>query len=1167
MSILDRILGRSPGPQLLNALDLSERLEGGKKAIEDSYFKKITVKQQLSEIINEIIRYLRGTEAIEDWSKNQKAPLPSGIDYKILRQAIFDQLKGHEYLDKKTEKRFSEIFEALAAQSAEGTAVAQNQQRWFLEAINRIPKPIFFLDLTTQKISFSNKAAQTMLGFDYKHSGQSFGTDLRVLDKDGRDVPLEQVPSRRTLRGESIAGDEVILKTLTGEYHTRAFSEHIPAMYGQPASALILFQDITALKKTESDLRATQAELKEAVEIAQVGFWHLDIATQKISVTPILVEQFGFNPATFKSTLNEAMQAMHPDDRDRVSSAITDSISKNIPYHIEYRVVHPSGDIRWIEARGSATYNSMGTPQRFTGTTLDVTERKEAERAIEMGNAKAQLERKKYEEVLKQASAPIVLLEGPEHRFSFANAKYLETFGVVGNPIGKTIDEVFPDAVAQGFKGLLDEVFATGKPFVANEAHFVRKLPTGEEKEFYLDFTYAAKRDSENKIEGILAVVADVTGRVTARKILETSAEEFRTLADSMPQIVWTAGSDGMLDYFNQVWFDYSGTTYVDNVGTGWAKAVHPDDLPGTAERWSRSLKAGQVYENEFRLRAKDGTYRWHVARAIPSRDSQGKIVKWYGTNTDIHEFKTLATQLQEAKKGIESEQQKLRTIFADSSASMAVLQGKNFVYEIANRSYLELFNNREIIGKAFSEALPELVGQEFPIRAKAVFETGIPYVDHEAKAFLRRSAESPLEERYFDQTYSRMLDEEGKPYGVFIHAHEVTDLVFARREVEKASERAEKANSAKSQFLANMSHEIRTPLGAIMGFSNLLKDENLSHKEQEGFLSVIERNSNQLLRIIDDILDLSKVEAGMMLIEQIDFSLPEMLTDFSSLMGFKAREKGIGFSSKAMTALPKMIKTDPTRLRQILMNVVGNAIKFTDKGHVEIRVCYRNGELDFEIEDSGRGISPEQEQNLFQPFTQADTSITRKYGGTGLGLVLTRSLSEALGGHFILKRSALGEGSLFSVKVKVEAKPNVEFVTGLGFETVPARSVINAGQLAGLKILLVEDSPDNQALISIILSRAGAQIDIGSDGAQGVEMAMRGNYDITLMDVQMPVMDGITAIKRLRSEGYQKPVLALTAHAMKEERTRCLQAGFTDFLSKPVNREEMINLILRCRS
>ena len=329
----------------------------------------------------------------------------------------------------------------------------------------------------------------------------------------------------------------------------------------------------------------------------------------------------------------------------------------------------------------------------------------------------------------------------------------------------------------------------------------------------------------------------------------------------------------------------------------------------------------------------------------------------------------------------------------------------------------------------------------------------------------------------------------------------------------------------------------------------------------------MIERNSNQLLRIIDDILDLSKVEAGMMLIEQIDFSLPEMLTDFSSLMGFKAREKGIGFSSKAMTALPKMIKTDPTRLRQILMNVVGNAIKFTDKGHVEIRVCYRNGELDFEIEDSGRGISPEQEQNLFQPFTQADTSITRKYGGTGLGLVLTRSLSEALGGHFILKRSALGEGSLFSVKVKVEAKPNVEFVTGLGFETVPARSVINAGQLAGLKILLVEDSPDNQALISIILSRAGAQIDIGSDGAQGVEMAMRGNYDITLMDVQMPVMDGITAIKRLRSEGYQKPVLALTAHAMKEERTRCLQAGFTDFLSKPVNREEMINLILRCRS
>ncbi|RYZ75574.1 MAG: response regulator, partial [Proteobacteria bacterium] len=720
----------------------------------------------------------------------------------------------------------------------------------------------------------------------------------------------------------------------------------------------------------------------------------------------------------------------------------------------------------------------------------------------------------------------------------------------------------------------------------------------------------------------------------------------------------------------------------------------HPDDLEGAVERWNRSVATGTEYYTEFRIRGKNGLYRWVAARAVPLKDKNNRVQKWYGTNADIHDVKALSHELESAHLQLESEKEKFETIFADSSTSMAVLQGPLFVYENANPSYLRLFNNRDLLGRPFLQALPELEGQQFPMQAKKVFETGEPYIEVEAKAYLMRTDQGPLEERYFDQSYTRMLDGTGQPYGVFIHATEVTDRVMARRKYEEtaerfriavesanmgtwevipqtgvvdwsprtselfgvpkekqlhlseavvnihpddidrvnkaiaaatdpngdgayeieyrvvkpdgqsrwlsllgksffadtpegrqvtrfsgtvldvtdrmtaevelrdAKERAELASAAKSSFLANMSHEIRTPLGAIMGFVSLIKDETLNPQTLLQYVNVIERNSAQLMRIIDDILDLSKVEAGMMLIEHINFSLVELLSDFSSLMGFRAREKGIIFELRAKTELPSIISSDPTRIRQILTNIVGNAIKFTERGSVVLNVCFADGKLEFEVIDTGRGISADQSERLFQPFTQADPSTTRKYGGTGLGLVLTRRLSEAMGGTFELVTSELERGSTFRSVIEVQLTEATQFVRALGFASEVIRNAGIRGELGGLKVLLVEDSPDNQALFSIYLSRAGASIDIAPDGLVGVEMATKGTYDVILMDVQMPVMDGITAVRTLRSKGFAKPVMALTAHAMKEEKIRCLEAGYTGFLSKPIQRGELIDAL-----
>ncbi|MBC7421237.1 MAG: response regulator [Bdellovibrio sp.] len=376
----------------------------------------------------------------------------------------------------------------------------------------------------------------------------------------------------------------------------------------------------------------------------------------------------------------------------------------------------------------------------------------------------------------------------------------------------------------------------------------------------------------------------------------------------------------------------------------------------------------------------------------------------------------------------------------------------------------------------------------------------------------------------------------------------------------------AEKASEAKSSFLANMSHEIRSPLGAIMGFVGLLKDSEISADEVSKYLSIIDRNSNHLLRIIDDILDLTKVEAGKMVVEKIEFHLLEFMADFSSLAGLRARENGIIFEYISENPLPEFVITDPTRLRQILSNVVGNAIKFTEKGRVELLVSYQDHCLQFKVIDTGRGISDEQRTNLFQAFSQADSSTTRRFGGTGLGLVLTKKLSQALGGDFRLVESEIGKGSIFQVNLPVMISSEIKINSVKDVENLSPKENKSeqTSELKGFEILLVEDSPDNQFLIERILNKTGAKVTIASNGAEGVQIALSKNFDVILMDIQMPVMDGHQAMQVLREKGYSGPVVALTAHAMKEERERAIASGFLHFLTKPIDRKTLTELLVR---
>jgi len=527
-----------------------------------------------------------------------------------------------------------------------------------------------------------------------------------------------------------------------------------------------------------------------------------------------------------------------------------------------------------------------------------------------------------------------------------------------------------------------------------------------------------------------------------------------------------------------------------------------------------------------------------------------------------------------ETEAALRESETMFRSVVGTAGSAILVLSVHGTIQEL-NREAARLYGltQEDATGKDFLSLHSGDVGvAELEAELRSVLGTGLT-----RSVETRTHADGP-QSRTVLWNIARMDGGSGEPVGLIVTGQDISERALLEEQLRESRDAAEAASRAKGQFLANMSHEIRTPMTAILGFAETLQESGLPESEKLSAIQTIRRNGAFLLSLINDTLDISKIESGKMAVELVACSPCGLLAEVMSLLRVPADAKGLELVVDCKTPLPEQMLTDPTRLRQVLVNLVGNAIKFTEDGQVRVTISMVREEgseprIRFDVVDSGIGMSEAQSEGLFQAFMQADSSMARRYGGSGTGLAISSSLCRMLGGDVVLVSTTPGRGSHFRAEVSAGPLDGVAMVNdpdqAMAIIAEAAEKSKGKGDTPRLhaRVLLAEDGPDNQVLISHILRKAGAQVEIAENGAVALRAALEARdagqpFDCILMDMQMPELDGYQATRVLRRAGYPGPIVALTAHAMAGDRERCIEAGCDDYATKPIDRKKLIQLV-----
>lgn len=720
----------------------------------------------------------------------------------------------------------------------------------------------------------------------------------------------------------------------------------------------------------------------------------------------------------------------------------------------------------------------------------------------------------------------------------------------------------------------------------------------------------------------VLVSHANITVRKAAEEALRQSENEFHVLAESMPQIVWATRPDGWTVYFNQRWVDYTGLSLEESYGHGWNKPFHPDDQQRAWDAWQNATQNGSTYEIECRLRRADGIYTWWLIRGIPLLNEHGTILKWFGTCTDIHEFKQVEEALRVSeKKFIE---------LLDNLSSGVVTHAPDTSIIYFNKRACELLGMtpEQMLGKQAldpqwsflrADGTPMPLA-EYPInqvlstqnslqnlilgisqpnvdKVRWVLVNGLPtwdaarqlqsatitFVDiterKEAEDKIN-TAQIELQRLLIDAERSRLtllsLTEDQKETEIELmqYRDHLEELVKERTfELEIAKEQAESANRAKSDFLAVMSHEIRTPLNGVMGLTYLALQTELSEK-QRNYLNHLQYSGEILMATINDILNFSKIEAGKLTLERVDFSLDDVLRGISDLLAARAHGKDLELVFHTEVNVPRLLIGDPQRLSQILLNLVSNAIKFTQVGEVvlKIRLVEQHDDpgqnnqavLEFSVRDTGIGMTEEQMSRLFHPFSQADSSISRKYGGTGLGLTISQRLVKLMGGD-IWAESQFGVGSVFTCSIPVEQQP--ESITTIN-QASSFDAIQTVPELTGLHVLVVDQHIATQEFLRSTLESFTFKVTTAQCAEEGLLLLEKSGddpFNLVLINWKFSGgLDGVEAARCIRQDTRLANTPIILLGNQEDVQLMAITEGLNGSLLKPITRSQLFDAVMQ---
>ena len=683
----------------------------------------------------------------------------------------------------------------------------------------------------------------------------------------------------------------------------------------------------------------------------------------------------------------------------------------------------------------------------------------------------------------------------------------------------------------------------------------------------------------DGKLRGVIGMVQDITPRKNAEDALRNSEEELRALANSIPQLAWIASSDGTMTWYNEPWREYTGMAEKDLLGEARLQAYAPEALPAMLARWRVSVETGHPFEMEFPIRARDGQYRWFLTRANPMRDSGGRILRWFGTSTDVDQVKRVQEQLRDETNILELlnstgtalvQNRELHSLLQEVTDAATRISGARFgafFYHGADGdSGRQTMHTLSGAPPADFQGLPHpqvRSGLAVPVLARAGEVVGTLFFGHP-------------EPHMFDERTERLVGGVAAQAGIAIDNARMVEAAQRAAEERKvlldrersARAEAERSNQMKDEFLATLSHELRTPLTAILGWSQVLRRGNRTPEEQVRGLETIERNARAQAQLIEDLLDMGRITSGKVLLD-MTLLMPSVVVD-AALEAVRPAADAKGIRLERDFSPTGHVAGDANRLQQVVWNLLTNALKFTPRGGaVRASVWAHAGHVDITVSDNGVGIRHEFLPFVFERFRQADASTTRRHGGLGLGLSIVKHLVEQHGGSVSAASDGESMGSSFTVRLPL-ATGEIRAQRMHSPPRADSAPLPDMGlrDLGGLKVLLVDDEADARELVSRILRDCGCTVQCAGNAAEALTLASAGQYDLLLSDIGMPDVDGFELLSRIRALGPGRggalPAIALTAFARAEDRLRALESGFLDHVPKPIEPSELVATIDR---